>query len=100
MLVRSTNTPAQADSSRIGRYWQATSRPRATPLPVRWRMRRVRATLVSQLPVCEMVWPTKNRRKFRQRSDETVRVMKLGLRAGASSTGSGPFIHRGPAQRS
>ncbi len=76
LSVRSTITPAQADSSRIGPNWHAESRPTAAPLPVRWSTRSVSATMVSQLPVFEIVWPTKNSRKLRERNDERVRWRK------------------------
>ena len=76
LLVRSTITPAHADSRRIGPNWQADSAPTATPLPVRCRTSSVSATIVSQLPVFETVWPMKNSRKLRDPSDESVRRTK------------------------
>ena len=78
LVVRSTITPAHADSRRIGPNWHADSTPTATPLPVRWSTSSVSATIVSQLPVLETVWPMKNSRKLRDRNDESVRPTKLG----------------------
>src|SRR4051812_19329670 len=76
LLVRSTITPAHGDSTRIGPNWQAASRPTATPLSVRCSTSSVSATIVNQLPLLEIVWPTKNSRKFRECSDATVRATK------------------------
>jgi hypothetical protein len=75
--MRSTITPAKGDSTRIGPNWQAASTPTATPLPVRWSTRRVSPTSVNQLPVFEIVCPMKNRRKLRERNDDSVRWTKL-----------------------
>jgi hypothetical protein len=74
--VRSTSTPAQGESTSIGPNWQADSTPTAVPLPVRRSTSSVRATIVSQLPVLEIVCPTKNSRKLRERSDASVRATK------------------------
>src|SRR4051812_30621659 len=58
----------------MGPYWQTVSSPIATPLPPRCRTSRVSARLVNQLPVFEISWPTKNRRKLRWRNDANVPV--------------------------
>src|SRR5579875_1306965 len=49
----------------MGPYWQAASRPTSRPLCVRCSTSSVSATLVSQFPLLEMIWPKKYRRKLR-----------------------------------
>ena len=51
---RSAIRPAHAPSSSTGANWHAVSTPTARPLPVRRRTSRVCATIVSQLPICEI----------------------------------------------
>jgi hypothetical protein len=51
---RSAMAPPHTDRNRIGPNWQAARPPTATPLLwVRWSTNRVRATMVSQLPVLD-----------------------------------------------
>jgi len=69
---RSAIAPAHADSSRIGPNWKLARIPTPSPLPVILSTSRVRATLVSQLPVFEISWPTKNSRKLRFRRARNV----------------------------
>ena len=64
--------PALIENIRSGPYWAAVISPMARPLWVRCSTSSVRATVVSQLPVLEIVCPMKNRRKFRVRSDANV----------------------------
>ncbi len=62
---RSATSPAHGPSTSSGANWVAASRPRATPLPVRRSTSRVWATIVSQLPTCEISCPPKKSRKLR-----------------------------------
>ena len=72
LLCRSAMAPAPIEKSRSGPYWAAMSSPMARPLWVRCSTSSVRATVVSQLPVLEIVCPMKNSRKFRVRRDPNV----------------------------
>ena len=69
-------SPANAPNRRTGANWHAVSSPTATPLPVRCRTSRVWVISVSQLPICEIPWPRKNRRKLRIRSELNVSFEK------------------------
>ena len=72
MSERSAMSPAHAPISRTGPNWAAARKPIATPLSVSFRTSSVNATIVSQLPICEISWPLKKRRKLRTCSDWNV----------------------------
>ena len=85
MSDRSATAPAQADSSRIGPNWKPARMPTLNPLPVSLSTSRVRATLVSQLPVLEISCPMKNSRKLRFRRARNVFLMPAYGRDSATS---------------
>src|SRR5579884_130930 len=72
LSIRSATSPAHADRTSIGPNWHAGSSPTAVPLSVRCSTSRVRATIVSQFPLFDTSWPTKNSRKLRMRREEKV----------------------------
>jgi hypothetical protein len=82
---RSAIAPAHADSSRIGPNWKPARIPTPNPLPVILSTSRVRATLVSQLPVLEISCPTKKSRKLRLRRARNVFLMPRYGRDSATS---------------
>jgi hypothetical protein len=76
--------------------------PTATPLFVRCSTKSVSATLVSQLPVFEVVCPMKNSRKLRVRRDvnvlrNVVATRSLTAAAASRSHGLEESIRPGPA---
>ena len=61
--------PGDHPTERTGPCWIPIA---ASPRLVRSSTGRVNATIVSQLPVLEIVWPMKNSRKVRDRSADSV----------------------------
>src|SRR5919112_4607654 len=94
---RSATAPAQADSISIGPNWKPARIPTPSPLPVILSTSRVRATLVSQLPVLEISCPTKKSRKLRFRRARNVFLMPVPRRPGLRAGLADPFGDAGDA---
>ena len=72
LSLRSATRPAHAPRISTGPNWHAANSPRANPLSVSFSTSNAWAMRVSQLPIWEISWPPKNRRKLRTRSDSNV----------------------------
>ncbi len=71
---RSAKTPPYAPSNSTGRKYSATLVPSAVPLSVSSSTSHAEAVKFIHMPMAEIVWPVRYRRKLRDsRSDEMVR---------------------------
>src|SRR3954465_12519111 len=88
---RSTSTPAKGAISEVGALLQNVTMPSISGEPVNRYAIQLVANFVSHVPISDVPWPAKNRRKFRWRSARAIRncLPAMGKRSASVQTVQG-----------